>query len=207
MSVINKLASALNRNDEEPNVELAIQIANDNNKHSVNELVDNLSNKNKEIQNDSMKVLYEIGDRNPALLTDYLDEFLSLLDSKNNRLQWGAMTALNSITFSIPALINSALPKIISAGEKGSVITKDQVVNILIKLCSIEEFEENAYNLLIEQLIKSPTNQLPMYAERAMPIIKEENKQLFVETLTSRLNEIEKESKRRRVEKVIKKIS
>jgi len=207
MSVINKLASALSRNDEEPNVELAIQIVNDNNKDSVKELVDNLFNKNKGIQNDCIKVLYEIGDRDPSLLIDYLDEFLSLLDSKNNRLQWGAMTALNSVTLSIPALINSALPKIISAGEKGSVITKDQVVNILIKLCSIEEYETNAFDLLIKQLIISPTNQLPMYAERTMPIIKEENKQLFVDALTSRLDEIEKESKRKRVEKVIKKNS
>ncbi|WP_088042424.1 hypothetical protein [Bacillus sp. EAC] len=207
MSVINKIASALNRNDEEPNVKLAIQIVNEHNKDSVKVLVDNLFNKNKGIQNDCIKVLYEIGDRDSSLLIDYLDEFLTLLDSKNNRLQWGVMTALNSVTLSIPALINSALPKIISAGDKGSVITKDQVVNILIKLCSIEEYEENAYNLLIEQLIKSPTNQLPMYAERAMPIIKEENKQLFVEILTSRLDEIEKESKRKRVEKVIKKIS
>lgn len=60
--------------------------------------------------------------------------------------------------------------------------------------------------MLINQLVKSPTNQLPMYAERSMSIINEENKNLFIETLTSRLEEIEKETKRKRIEMVINKI-
>jgi predicted AlkP superfamily phosphohydrolase/phosphomutase len=50
-------------------------------------------------------------------------------------------------------------------------------------------------------------NQLPMYAKRAVTIINENNKKLFVKTLTSRLNDIEKENKRKRIEKVIKKVS
>ncbi|WP_218274845.1 hypothetical protein, partial [Pseudomonas sp. GP01-A3] len=89
------------------------------------------------------------------------EEFLKLLTSKNNRLQWGAMTALNSIVLEIPQTIFTGLPAIISAGEKGSVITKDQVVNILIKLCSIEEYKQRAFEYLIKQLQTSPTNQLP----------------------------------------------
>jgi hypothetical protein len=52
-----------------------------------------------------------------------------------------------------------------------------------------------------------PTNQLPMYAENAIPVITEKNNLLLIKTLTSRLDEIEMESKRKRVEKVIKKVS
>ncbi|PGM55663.1 hypothetical protein [Bacillus sp. AFS053548] len=207
MTVIKKLASSLNRKDEEPNIELAIEVADQNDESAVKELIENLTNKNKNIQNDCIKVLYEIGDRSPSLISDYTNEFLSLLESRNNRLQWGAMTALNSITSDVSEIIFSNIKKIIVAGDNGSVITKDQVVNILIKLCSIKTYAEESFNLLINQLVKSPTNQLPMYAERTMSIINEENKNLFIETLTSRLDEIEKESKRKRVEKVIRKIS
>lgn len=206
MTVIDKLASSLDRKDEEPNIGLAIQIVDHKDEKAVKELIENLSNKNKNIQNDCIKVLYEIGDRKPSLISDYTNEFFSLLESKNNRLQWGAMTALNSITSDVPELIYSKIDNIIETGEKGSVITKDQVVNILIKLCTNKTYEKNAFKLLINQLVKSPTNQLPMYAERSMPIINDENKNLFIETLISKLNEIKKESKRKRVEKVIKKI-
>ena len=88
MSVISKLASSLDRRDEVPNQELAKQIATKKDKKAVQELVENLNNKSKDIQNDCIKVLYEIGEINPALVADYAKEFISLLDHKNNRLQW-----------------------------------------------------------------------------------------------------------------------
>ncbi len=206
MTVLNKLATTLERRDEEPNIELAIRISKENDISGVKELVENLSNKSKNIQNDCIKVLYEIGERKPTLLIEYTEEFLKLLSHKNNRLQWGAMTALSSIVLEIPQTIFTTLPPIISAGEKGSVITKDQVVNILIKLCSIEEYKERTFEYLIQQLQTSPTNQLPMYAERVMPIIDQQNKQKFIMILKGRIVEIEKETKRKRVEKVINKL-
>jgi hypothetical protein len=114
------------------------------------------------------------------------------------------MTALSGIT---PKIVTAALPKIISISNKGSVITKDHAVTILIKLSSIKPYRETAFPLLIKELIKSPTNQLPMYAEKAMSVINDKNKRLFVKTLSSRLSDIEKDTKRKRVEKVIKKFS
>jgi hypothetical protein len=86
------------------------------------------------------------------------------------------------------------------------VITKDNAVNILIGLCSIKQYADSAFSLLNKQLWNSPVNQLPMYAERAMPVINDKNKNQFIETLTSRLDDMDKETKRKRVEKVISKI-
>lgn len=206
MSIIGKLASSLNRKDEVPNQELAKEIAEENNKAAVQELVENLANKNKNIQNDCIKVLYETGERNPELITNYALTFVALLNHKNNRLQWGAMTALHTIVFEIPQIIYDSLPTIVEASDKGSVITKDYAVKILIKLCSLKPYAEDAFSLLNEQLLKSPTNQLPMYAEHAVPVINDKNKSLFIETLTTRLSDIEKDTKRKRVEKVIKKV-
>ena len=206
MSIIYKLASSLNRRDEIPNQELAKEIVNTKNEKAIKELIDNLSNK-KAIQNDCIKVLYEIGERDPKLIAGYINEFVEQLNSKNNRLQWGAMTALSSIVGECPEEIYAKLPTILSAADKGSVITKDHALNILIGLCSTKEYQESSFSLLMEQLLKSPTNQLPMYAERAMPIVNDDNSVLFVETLTSRLDDIEKEIKRKRLEKVIKRVT
>jgi len=117
------------------------------------------------------------------------------------------MTALNSITLENPKAIYASLPGIVAAANKGSVITKDHAVNILIKLCSLKQYADHAFSLLNEQLVSSPANQLPMYAEKALPIITGKNKALFIATLTSRLTDIDKDTKRKRIEKVIKKLS
>lgn len=45
-----------------------------------------------------------------------------------------------------------------------------------------------------------------MYAENALPIINEQNKAVFKATLTKRIGEVDKESKRKRIEKVLKKL-
>ena len=206
MSVIKKLASSLDRRDEIPNQELAAEIAASNDKKSVQELIDNLSNKSKDIQSDCIKVLYEIGTLKPALIAVHVNIFIELLGNKNNRLQWGAMTALHTITNEKPDAIYNALPTIIAVADKGSVITNDHCVGILIKLAAVKKYAEDAFQLLLERLKICPTNQLPMYAENALPVINEKNKAMFIKTLTVRLSEIEKETKRARVEKVIKKL-
>lgn len=207
MTIIDKLATSLNRRDEVPNQILAQEISDHDDKKGVKELIDNLSNKSKDIQNDCIKVLYEIGERKPDLIAGYTNEFIKLLTHKNNRLQWGAMSALDAITLERPKEIYSLLTKIVEAADKGSVITKDHAVNILIKLCSIKQYADQAFSLLREQLLNSPTNQLPMYAERAVPVINDKNKEAFIKALLSRFDEIDKDTKRKRIEKVIKKIS
>jgi hypothetical protein len=207
MSVIDRLATSLGRRDEVPNQELAKEIAAKKDKGAVQELVRSLSAKNKDIQNDCIKVLYEIGAIVPSLIVPYTQEFISLLQHKNNRLQWGAMTALSCIAPKDPEAIYAALPLIMAAANKGSVITKDNAVNILISLCTTKQYAGDAFSLLIEQLLASPTNQLPMYAEKALPVINDENKEAFIETLRSRLDDVEQESKRKRIEKVMRKLS
>ena len=205
MTVLDKLATSLNRNDEMPNQELAEQIVKENDKKAIKELISNLNNPDKNIQSDCIKVLYEIGERNPSLIAEYANEFIALLNKNNNRLIWGAMTALDALTIENPTTVYLGLAKIIDASNKGSVITKDHTVNILIKLCTVKQYSDEAFALLIEQLKSCPTNQLPMYSENAAKIIHNKIKaEVFVNTLSSRLDQVEKESKRKRIEKVIK---
>ncbi|MET6997593.1 hypothetical protein [Chitinophaga defluvii] len=206
MSILPKLASALQRRDEVPNQELAKLIADKRDTKAITELVHHLHNKDKNISNDCIKVLYEIGAIHPDLIAGYADVFVELLTNKNNRLVWGAMAALHTITVQNPEVIYHALPQILEVAEKGSVITKDQAISILIKLMAIRKYTAHSFVLLADQLKHCPTNQLPMYAEQAYPVIPQENKKLFITILAARLDEIDKETKRKRVEKVIRKL-
>ncbi len=206
MLVLEKLATSLNRRDEKPNQELAKAIAVKKDKNAVKELITLLQHKSKDIQFDCIKVLYEIGELQPSLIKEYAKNFIDLLENKHNRIIWGAMHTLDCITLEDPKVIYTNLSKIMDAAEKGSVITKDHAVGILLKLCTIKQYAAHAFVLFIELIKDCPTNQLPMYAENAIGIIGAKNKQLFIKTLQTRLPEIEKETKLKRVEKVIRKI-
>jgi hypothetical protein len=206
MSILDKLATALGRRDEVPNVEVAKDIAAKNNKAAIKELVENLENKSKDIQNDCIKVLYETAYIKPSLIAPYAKQFTGLLDSKNNRMQWGAMMALSSIVNEDPAQLYKALPKILEVADKGSVITKDHCYKILCGLCKQKNYSGKVFPLMIEQLLKSPTNQLPKYAEDTLPLVNEKNKAVLLKTLRSRVKEMDSETKKKRLEKVIKKL-
>lgn len=206
MGSLEKLASALGRNDEEPNVELAEDIVSREDHDAVAEIVECLQEGKKAVRHDCIKVLYETGERNPELIAGYVDVFLTLIDGKDNRLAWGGMTALDAITTVRPDRMFDSLPDIVQAMKNGSVITRDRGVNILIKLMASEQYAPEAFSHLIEVLHTGPVNQLPMYAENILPVITKSTKEAFAEALVLRLDDIDKESKRKRVEKVLKKV-
>jgi hypothetical protein len=206
MSIIGQLAASLGRRDEVPNQILAKLIADNHDTWAVQELIDNLANKDKAIQNDCIKTLYEIAMLKPELVAGHAKVFIALLASKNNRQQWGAMTAIDHITNNCPTEVYAALAKIIAVADAGSVITNDHCVGILIKLCAIDQYADDAFALLNERLLKSPVNQFPMYAENALPAISEKYKPVFIKTLITRLPDLKKESQTKRVEKVLRKI-
>ena len=76
--MIKKIAYALGRGDEEPNINLAIQLCDNEDIDGLIEIVNGLNEK-QEIANDCIKVLYEIGERKPELIADHIDDFLRLL--------------------------------------------------------------------------------------------------------------------------------
>jgi hypothetical protein len=87
--VLEKLAYSLGRNDEEPNIELARELAKTKNKKGIKEIVDGLNNPKEQIANDCIKVLYEIAGISPDLVSEYACDFIQLLKSRNNRIVWG----------------------------------------------------------------------------------------------------------------------
>jgi len=201
-----RLASSIGRRDEEPNLALANEIVKNKDQQSINDLIQLLKSKQKELQNDSIKVLYEVGELSPALIEEFLPEFIEALKSQNNRLQWGAMTALKTISLLKSEEIFKHMPILEQAVEQGSVIIRDNYVAILVNLLDQPGYDQPAFDSLISQLKDCPTNQFAMYAEMSASKIKTSWSSQFRETILLRIDEIEKLSKRKRLEKVLKKL-
>lgn len=203
MNVIKKLSSATGKRSKEANKAFAKEIADNNNRKSIKELIELLDNKDRNIQSDSIEVLYETGYIKPDLIADYYKTFLELIENKNNRLVWGAMIALSSISIIIPELIYKELHKIVTVVNKGSVITKDAGVALYANLATVENQKQKVFPILLKELATCPSKQLPQYAEKSLIAIDEKNKKEFITLINSRISDLEKESQIKRINKVL----
>jgi hypothetical protein len=206
LTVLDKLSSRLGRRDEVANQELAIQIVESKDEKEIKELVDNLSNKDKKIRSDCVKVLYEIGEKSPELIAPYHEEFGKLLASDDNRLVWGAVTALDSIALVDPESVYLLLPEIMKAAEGESVIARDHAVGVLTKLATLGAYSDACLPHLLKQLKTCPDNQFPMYVEMSLKAVNDGNKPSLIKAFKGRLKSLKKESQRRRVESVLRKL-
>ena len=204
MSVLGKLASALGRSDERPNVELAEALAGKPDKAAIAELAAALSGGTVAQQNDAIKVLYEIGERKPELVAPHAEALFALLKSKNNRNVWGAISAIEAIAAMKPKEVSAHLKDIFSAADKGSVIAKDKAMSVLSKLA--QAGEPKAMPALLDRLETAAVNQLPMYAELTLPAMALAYRAQFRVVLEGRLKTMDQPAKIARVEKVLKKL-
>jgi hypothetical protein len=205
MSVLDKLASALERNDERPNVELAEALVAKPDRRAITVLADALSSGTVAIQNDAIKVLYEIGERAPELVAPHADAFFALLKSKNNRHVWGAMSAIDTIAGVAANQVAVHLKDILAAGDNGSVIAKDKAISTLAKLA--QAGEGKAMPALLQRLQDAAPNQFPMYAEIAATAVTPTHKAKLIGVLEARLRTIDAAAKKARVEKVLRKLA
>ena len=75
------------------------------------------------------------------------------------------MCAMDAIAETRPKAVVAALPEVMAAGDKGSVITRDHAVKATVKLAVNKAYARTVLPLRHEQLRTCPVNQLPMYAE------------------------------------------
>ncbi|MDO8360354.1 MAG: hypothetical protein Q7T08_09980 [Devosia sp.] len=205
MSILDQLASALGRNDEQPNIALAETLAAKPDAEAVAELVEALSAGTAAQKSDAIKVLYELGERRPEAVADHAAAFIALLGSRNNRLVWGAMHAVASVTPLRAKEVAAALPAILAAADKGSVIAKDHAMSILSRLALAGY--ASALPILLDRLETAAPNQFPMYCEMALPAVTPAHRARFRAILEGRLAKIEQKAKRARVEKVLRKLA
>ncbi len=206
MSILNRLSSAIGASGNQNEIELAKEIAETENHDYIRDLIENLNNKSKKVQSECIKALYETGYIKPELIANYAAEFLVLLSSKNNRLVWGGMIALMTISHLAHKEIYENLELIKSTIEKGSVITIDAGVAILANLNVHSEYSDVVEPFLTNQLWNCPIKHLPQYMERCLICIRKENKSIYSEIIEKRLQECERESQAKRLNKVLKKM-
>ncbi len=206
MTVLDRLAGAMDRRDEQPNIALAEDIAARGDLAAVAELADAVRTGPTRQANDALKALYEIGARNPELIAGQCPVFVEALRSSNNRKVWGAMSAIDTVAERRAATLVAELPAIIAAADKGSVIAKDHCNSILVKLARAG-YGELAVPILVERLRSAAPNQFPTYAEDIAPVLTPESRPGFLAVLKERLGKIAQESKRKRVEKLLAKLN
>lgn len=207
MSVLEKLASALGRNDEVPNIELAAELAKSGDTAAIATLAGGLLGRVTAVQNDAIKVLYEIGAVRPEFIRPHADAFFDALKSRNNRLVWGAMTALDTLAATAPDRIAGRLPEILDAADRGSVIAKDKAVSILATLAAQPRPVVAAWERLIAILHTSADNQTPMYAELALRAAPMNDAAALIEVIQLRMERMGQPAKRARLEKVLRSLA
>lgn len=187
MTILNRLASQLDRRDEEPNIELAQELVSENNIVGIHEIIQNLSSKDKKIKQDCIKVAYEISKLKPELISEYALTFITLLKSSNNRLVWGSMQVLATIAKEVPEILMEHLHSIKLAIKNGSVITVDKGILTLAKLASVNnENNEKIFPFLMEHLKTCRTKEIPQHAESTLIAVTESNKAEFLAILQER---------------------
>jgi hypothetical protein len=203
MSVLNRIAHFQNRRDEVPNQELARDLAEGKDRNGIQEIAENLWNKEKRIQADCIKVLYEIGYIDPTLIAEYVGDFLKLLYSRNNRMVWGGMTALSTIAALQAEAIFDQLREVQAAVEAGSVITRDAGVLTLSKIAATrDEYRRVIFPYLLDKLRGCRPKEVAQYAEKSLLAVDSSNQTDFIAVIENRMEDLT-DSQIKRVKKVL----
>ena len=206
MSTLQKIAYYQNRRDEVPNQQLARELAQMRDEQGIREIAENLYNKNKNVQSDCLKVLYEIGYINPELITGYTGDFLKLLKSKNNRMIWGAMIGLATVARLRADEIWTQVDEVIAAVEHGTLITVVWGVKTLAAVATTRsEYRVKILPFLMNILNTCIPRDVTMHAESILPAIDPGNREEFLSILERRKEEL-KPAQQARLKKVIKKM-
>jgi hypothetical protein len=204
MSALKRIAYFQNRRDEGPNQELARDLAQKKDREGIREIAENLWNKDRNVQSDCLKVLYEIGYIDPRLIAGHVADFLRLLKSKNNRLVWGSMIALGTVAELEADAIFEHVEEIKRAMAAGSVITKDNGVKALAGVASKKEAYRRAiFPFLADHLATCRPKDVAQHAEKTLVAVDGENKQAFIAVLEKRMVDLSG-AQATRVKKVIK---
>ena len=204
MNALQRIAHFQNRRDEVPNQELARDLAAKKDKAGIREIAEHLWGKNAGIAADCIKVLYEVGYLEPALIAAYAQDFVKLLKNKNNRLVWGGITALAEVARAEPEAVFAHLAAIKKAAYEGSVITMDKGMLGLARVAAHKpEFNKAIFPYLLGILSSCRPKDVAQYSEKTALAVNAGNKTKFMSILEKRMDDLSG-SALARVKKVIK---
>lgn len=206
MKTLERIAYFQDRRDEVPNQELARELAATEDKNGINEMVQNLGNKNKNIQGDCLKVLYEIGYIKPALIAGHVESFLNLLNSKNNRVVWGSTIALAAIAPLNHKPVLRRMEELKKITECGTVITRVWgIAAIAGAIAKDAEYNTKYFGFLLDQIGKCIPRDVPRHTEDMLPAVNKKNKAGFEAVVKMRAKEMTA-SQKSKLKRVLKKV-
>jgi hypothetical protein len=206
MSVLQKLACSQGRRDEVPDQVLAAELVKTRNRAGIREIVDNLANRDKRIQNDCIKTLYEVGYLAPELIAEYWEDFLRLLHGRNNRLVWGGMIALSTVAALKAKELYAYSREIEQVMDRGSVITVDAGVRVLAAIVAgNEKRSKDVFHYLLDHLATCRPKEVPQHAESTMVAVTRANRKEFVGVVQKRLEDLSA-PQASRVKRVLKQV-
>jgi hypothetical protein len=204
--VIEKTSYALGRNDEEPNIALAEELYITKNAEGIKEIVHYLYDSNQLLANDCIKILYEIGERKPGLISEYVLDFIHILKSKNNRLVWGGMTALAKIASLKAKEIFEHIDTVFYAYENGSVITRDNSISVFAEVARADKkYSDIMFQKINSHLESCRSREVAQHAERAFVCVNKDNCKEFMSVLLKRHEDLN-DAQKKRVGRLIKRI-
>ena len=204
MPTLEKIACMQFRRDEVPNQKLAKELVRNKDKKGIQEIAENIWNRDKNVAFDCIKVLYEIGYLEPKFISQYTNDCIKLLSSKHNRMIWGAMLTLSTVANIRAGLIFKHVKEIKETTKCGSVITQDNGIGTLAIVASKNNrYRINIFPFLLNHLETCRPQSLPQHSEKSFVAIDAKNKSLFINVLNKRLDSLTP-SQSKRVEKVIK---
>ena len=173
------------------NQALARELAARKDKKAIREVAQNLQNKDRRIQSDCIKVLYEIGYLEPGLIAAYAGDFLKLLGSPNNRLVWGGLIALSTIASLKPDELYPHWRDIRAVMDTGTVIAVDAGIKTLAQVAAHSDaYRQVILPALLEHLRTCRPQSVAQHAE-AIAVAEDANARAeFVKVLTRRLDDL-----------------
>jgi len=189
--LLNRLGYLQTRRDRTPNLDLARDLVARDDRAGIREIAKNMWNDNKNIHDDCLNVMYEIGAIDPHLITAYADDFIKLLQSRHTNMVRGAMFALAEIAKVKPEFTFQHQGAIRKAKEAGSDIFVDKSITALAYTSAAnEEYSQSIFPYLLQDLSSCHHKEVPEHAERILIAVNQHNKAAFIKSLEKRSDEL-----------------
>ena len=157
----------------------------------------------------ALKALKVIAEKEPETILPHLPELFRELQQGPEKLKWGAMMLIDMCAHLDKETIFNHLGLLATIADGPSVIARDAYVRMLALLAQDAQYTETATPLLLDEVLKSPVNQLPSYAETATKHIPADSYAQLIDIIILRLPDVAeyppKEKKLQRYLKLLRK--
>lgn len=207
MQIQDYFSNSFGQRTQESNRSLANEIAAKEDYSKLDELIRFfISGANKDQQNDCALTLAWLAGIKPEMMASQFDLLLAGLSHPVNRVVFGSMIGLSGIAHLVQDKMYKVLPTILDAMDVGTVVTRDHGYRILVDLYQNEKYREDTFLLILEQLMKAPSNQLGQYAEKLMVVLKSNHVEDVIKVLEERRDDITNPHHISRLNKNLKKL-